>query len=150
MNVCRHIVLSESNEIRGFLPNVSVDEMLKYARDVRCVLQDLDNGRTFYTFDPFPPQDSVAGFQRPPRYADLTPQDELLGSNACHATFRPTLQVNSAYNSFGMLLRSFLPNFNLEVRRATQVQLSMRSFHVLELPRCSGSSRRCCWRRRRR
>ncbi|CAF1032501.1 unnamed protein product [Adineta ricciae] len=75
MNVCRHIVLSESNEIRGFLPN------------------DIDGGRTFYSFDPFPPRDSIVGFQRPER---------------------PTLQVNNSYNSFGMLLRSLLPNFNLD------------------------------------
>ncbi|UJR25005.1 hypothetical protein I4U23_006366 [Adineta vaga] len=75
MNICRHIVLSESTEIRGFLPN------------------DIESGRTFYSFDPFPPKDSIVGFQRPER---------------------PTLQVNSSYNSFGMLLRSLLPNFNLE------------------------------------
>ncbi|CAF3699891.1 unnamed protein product [Adineta steineri] len=75
INVCRHIVLSESNEIRGFLTNA------------------MQNANTFYTFDPFPPTDSIVGFQRPER---------------------PTMQVNSSYNSFGMFLRSLMPNFNLE------------------------------------
>jgi hypothetical protein len=30
INVCRHIILSESNEIRGFLPNVSIHNPRKY------------------------------------------------------------------------------------------------------------------------
>ncbi|CAF1625105.1 unnamed protein product, partial [Didymodactylos carnosus] len=49
VNICRHIVLSESNEIRGFLPT------------------DLQNGQTFYSFDPFPPKDSTSCYQRPER-----------------------------------------------------------------------------------
>ncbi|CAF0877767.1 unnamed protein product [Rotaria sordida] len=75
VNVCRHIILSESNEIRGFLPN------------------DMENDGRFYNVDPFPPNDSIASFQR---------------------TQRPTMQINSSYNGIGMLLRSLLPNFNLE------------------------------------
>ncbi|CAF3355598.1 unnamed protein product [Rotaria sp. Silwood1] len=75
INVCRHIILSESNEIRGFLPN------------------DMENDGRFYNVDPFPPNDSIASFQRPER---------------------PSMQINSSYNGIGMLLRSLLPNFNLE------------------------------------
>ncbi|CAF2071437.1 unnamed protein product [Rotaria magnacalcarata] len=75
INVCRHIILSESNEIRGFLPN------------------DMENDGRFYNVDPFPPNDSIASFQRPER---------------------PTMQINNSYNGIGMLLRSLLPNFHLE------------------------------------
>ncbi|CAF1120294.1 unnamed protein product [Rotaria sp. Silwood1] len=75
INVCRHIILSESNEIRGFLPN------------------DMENDGRFYNVDPFPPNDSIASFQRPER---------------------PSMQINNSYNGIGMLLRSLLPNFNLE------------------------------------
>ncbi|CAF2321368.1 unnamed protein product [Rotaria sp. Silwood2] len=75
VNVCRHIILSESNEIRGFLPN------------------DMNNDGRFYNVDPFPPNDSIASFQRPERQP---------------------MEINSSYNGIGMLLRSLLPNFHLE------------------------------------
>ena len=71
VNVCRHIVLSESNEIRGFLPNVSRERgdgrSTRRFVSLSLSLQDLENGQTFYSFDPFPPKDSLVGFQRPER-----------------------------------------------------------------------------------
>jgi len=54
---------------------------------------DLENGQTFYSFDPFPPSDSVACYQRPER---------------------PDLRINSSYNRLGMLFRSLIPGFNLQ------------------------------------
>ena len=33
---------------------------------------------------------------------------------------RPTLRISNSYNPFGMLLRSLMPNFNLEVINTTK------------------------------
>ena len=133
VNICRHIVLSESNEIRGFLPNVR-----------RWTAKMLDLDVVSLGSGEWPNLLQFRSFSSPrlDRWIPTTRTvSQSLLSPLLISLFRPTMEINSSYNRLGMIVRSFLPNFNLDVR--SRRIPSIRRSLVLELSRSGQCSRRC-------